>query len=134
MSDRVDLIAARERLGLSRRELGKAIGVVYPMIFRVETGQQDPSLAVMRRWVEALGPSVTLDLFRQPPVAEPVSLRLDRQQRKFASQKAQLHALDASRQRAEKKYQDMLARFNALAAQLEGEANDSPLHQNAAAE
>jgi DNA-binding XRE family transcriptional regulator len=64
MSGRPGLVRARRHLGLSRAELAKQIGVRRETVFSVETGLRDPSLAVMTRWAEALGPGVTLDIFR----------------------------------------------------------------------
>jgi DNA-binding XRE family transcriptional regulator len=63
-NERTALIEARERLGLSRPQLAKEIGVVRSLINKVEMGTQGCGLATMIRWVEALGPTATLELFR----------------------------------------------------------------------
>jgi DNA-binding XRE family transcriptional regulator len=67
MSERTQLIRAREHLGLTRPEFAKRIGASRHYIFVIETGLRDPSAAMMRRWVEGLGPGVTMDLFKPPP-------------------------------------------------------------------
>ena len=69
MSERAKLIWARERLGLTRAELAEKIGLTRHYVFVVETGARNPSLDVMTRWADALGPRVTLDLFRSPAAA-----------------------------------------------------------------
>ena len=62
--ERIQLIRARERLGLTRPQLAKKIGASRASVFRIETGVGHPSLALMQRWIKALGAGVSLDLFR----------------------------------------------------------------------
>ena len=54
MSRRDELIAARERAGLSRAALAKLLGVNRSHVHHVETGVRNPSVALMRRWAVAL--------------------------------------------------------------------------------
>ena len=64
MAARKALIKAREERGFSRPELAEKVGVTRHYIHYVETGIRNPSLAVMHRWVKALGFEASLDLFR----------------------------------------------------------------------
>jgi DNA-binding XRE family transcriptional regulator len=64
---RVALILARQALGLTRPQLAEMVGVDRTVIFKVEVGIQDTGMGIMRRWVDALGPGATLDLFKSPP-------------------------------------------------------------------
>jgi DNA-binding XRE family transcriptional regulator len=61
--ERMQLIRARERLGLFQHELARKIGASPVTVSRVETGVRHPSLALMQRWAKALGPDVSLDIF-----------------------------------------------------------------------
>ena len=54
MSRRDELIAARERAGMSRAALAGLIGVNRSHVHHVETGVRNPSIALMRRWAVAL--------------------------------------------------------------------------------
>ena len=54
MSRRDELIAARERAGLSRAALAGLLGVNRSHIHHIETGVRNPSVALMRRWAVAL--------------------------------------------------------------------------------
>ena len=60
---RIPLIRARERIEKSRPQLADEIGVSRTYLFAVETGGRDPSLATMDRWIKALGPGASMDLF-----------------------------------------------------------------------
>jgi transcriptional regulator with XRE-family HTH domain len=64
--ERTTLIRARELLGLTRPELAKRVGITREFVYCVESGQRDPSLPTMQRWVKALGQFGTMDLFRDP--------------------------------------------------------------------
>jgi DNA-binding XRE family transcriptional regulator len=64
MGERTALIRAREMLGLNRPQFAKRMGGSRNFVHAVEVGRRDPSLAYMRRWVKALGPGASLDLFR----------------------------------------------------------------------
>jgi transcriptional regulator with XRE-family HTH domain len=57
MTQREELIAAREMAGLSRAALGGMLGVTRAHIRHVETGARNPSAALMRRWAIALKPN-----------------------------------------------------------------------------
>jgi DNA-binding XRE family transcriptional regulator len=54
MTRRDELIAARERAGLSRAALGALIGVNRTHIHHVESGTRNPSWDLMMRWTKAL--------------------------------------------------------------------------------
>lgn len=61
---RTALIEDRQRRGLSRSQLAQRMGgVSRHYIYTVELGQRDPSFEFMKRWVKALGPDASLDLF-----------------------------------------------------------------------
>ena len=54
MDRRDELIAARERAGMSRAALAGLIGCNRSHVHHVETGVRNPSVALMRRWGMAL--------------------------------------------------------------------------------
>jgi transcriptional regulator with XRE-family HTH domain len=61
---RLALIGDRERRGMSRSALAQAMGgVSRHYIYQVEMGQRDPSFDLMKRWVKALGPDASMELF-----------------------------------------------------------------------
>jgi transcriptional regulator with XRE-family HTH domain len=64
--ERFQLIRARERLGLSGVQLAKKLGVVKSTVNKIEAGISHPSLALMQRWVQVLGPGASMDLFWAP--------------------------------------------------------------------
>jgi transcriptional regulator with XRE-family HTH domain len=64
VNERTLLIAVREGLRLTRPELAKMIGTSRGNIYRIEIGERHPSLALMQRWVKALGDGATLELFK----------------------------------------------------------------------
>ena len=66
---RTKLIRARERLGLRRGDFAKLVGVTPGYVTYIEDGRRDPSYAVMLRWLAALGPGATAELFE--PQAAP---------------------------------------------------------------
>lgn len=49
------LRGARERAGLSQRELARRSGVPHSVISAIETGQRDPSVSLLDRLLGALG-------------------------------------------------------------------------------
>ena len=113
--ERKDLIRAREQLGLARPEFAKAIKVSRHFVYSVETGLRDPSLEIVRRWVEALGPGATMDLFKQSPLSEPLvrqarakrrilqaDQRLETAIQRLERAKRQLEAAEQLRQAAER--------------------------------
>ena len=67
--ERVLLIQAREHLGWRQKDLAEKIGTNAGTISRVESGVREPGLALMQRWAKALGPGVSLDIFRTPYAA-----------------------------------------------------------------
>jgi transcriptional regulator with XRE-family HTH domain len=65
LGSRRALIQAREKLGMTRAELAAELGVERTVIHRVEGGDRDTTVALMRRWADALG-GVSFDLFKPP--------------------------------------------------------------------
>jgi transcriptional regulator with XRE-family HTH domain len=61
--ERKALIAAREARGLTRPEFARVMKGSRNFVHAVETGEKDPSLEYMQRWVKALGGDASLDLF-----------------------------------------------------------------------
>jgi len=68
--ERIHLIRARKLLRLERRELAAIVGVSKETVFKIEKGQRDPTLALMKRWVQALGPYGNMELFLDWPAEE----------------------------------------------------------------
>lgn len=60
---RIPLIRAREKQEKTRPQLAREIGISRHYCFAVETGIRDPSIPIMQRWLGALGPGHTMDLF-----------------------------------------------------------------------
>jgi transcriptional regulator with XRE-family HTH domain len=65
LGSRRALIQAREKLGMTRAELAAELGVERTVIYRVEGGDRDTTVEIMRRWADALG-GVSFDLFKPP--------------------------------------------------------------------
>src|SRR6478735_7349671 len=65
---------ARERLGMSRRDLAEATGLSYPYISQIETGYRMPSSPAVRSLADALGLRVE-HLFGATPPTTRVRLR-----------------------------------------------------------
>jgi DNA-binding XRE family transcriptional regulator len=63
---RTQLIRARKRVGRSGVQLAKKLRVAKSTVYRIEAGLSHPSLALMQRWIKALGPGVSMDLFGAP--------------------------------------------------------------------
>jgi DNA-binding XRE family transcriptional regulator len=61
---RLGLIRAREMRGISRPELARRLGVNRSQVFRFETGESSPPLALALRIIDLLGPGATFDMFR----------------------------------------------------------------------
>lgn len=57
---------ARFRAGLSQRAVAEAAGVRQPLVSRVETGREQPSLQTLGRLVEACGYAIEADLVPEP--------------------------------------------------------------------
>jgi transcriptional regulator with XRE-family HTH domain len=64
MAERKALIKERELRGWTRPVLAKKMRASRHYIHSVEVGLRNPSLAMMHRWVKALGGGASLDLFR----------------------------------------------------------------------
>jgi transcriptional regulator with XRE-family HTH domain len=64
---RTKLIAARERLGLTRPQLARRIGLDRSYLYRIETGRYDPGLDTMVAWLKELGPDASIALFEPHP-------------------------------------------------------------------
>jgi transcriptional regulator with XRE-family HTH domain len=54
---------ARERAGLSQRQLAERIGISRAFVIAVEVGRRNPKLGIMERWAKALGRKASFDLF-----------------------------------------------------------------------
>jgi transcriptional regulator with XRE-family HTH domain len=65
------LIDARDRAGLSQKELAEKIGIRRDSLLMVESGQRHPSFALMVRWAQALG--VSLEVWDLEEEEEPES-------------------------------------------------------------
>jgi transcriptional regulator with XRE-family HTH domain len=52
---RAALIEARERLGISRSELARCVGIHKGTVGGIEDGYRQPSFALMVRWSKKLG-------------------------------------------------------------------------------
>jgi transcriptional regulator with XRE-family HTH domain len=48
----------RERQGYSIRALAEKVGMAYPALFRLESGEADPRLSTLRRLAKALNVTV----------------------------------------------------------------------------
>jgi len=56
------LKAARDRAGLTQRELARRAGTSQAMVARIERGQQSPSVATLERLVRACGLDLSVDI------------------------------------------------------------------------
>jgi transcriptional regulator with XRE-family HTH domain len=62
------LIERRIALGLNQRELAKLMGTAQSAVCDLETGKNDnPKIATLHRWVEALGLKLRINLVDDPP-------------------------------------------------------------------
>jgi len=57
------LAAARELAGLTQKALADKMGVHRLVVVAVEMGRRNPSVPTMAKWIRALGPYGSLDLF-----------------------------------------------------------------------
>lgn len=64
---------ARQKAGLTQSALALRAHVRQPLISRIETGKEQPSLPTLRRLVAACGFQVTLELVRTTPLTPEVS-------------------------------------------------------------
>ena len=60
---RIALIRARESQEKSRPQFAREIGSSRHFVFNVEMGSRNPSIATMQKWLAALGPGASMDLF-----------------------------------------------------------------------
>ena len=56
------LIAARKRDGLTQEQVAERMGTVQPVIARVESGRQRPSLKTIERYAKATGHRAVVSL------------------------------------------------------------------------
>ena len=68
---RKNLIRAREALGLRKRHFAKLVGISEGHVAYIEDGRRDPSYSLMQRWLKALGPEATAELFEPVDEAAP---------------------------------------------------------------
>jgi transcriptional regulator with XRE-family HTH domain len=66
---------------MTRRDLADKLGVERTVIHRVEGGDRDTTVELMRRWAEVLG-GISFDLFKPPNRNGP---RADDEQRQSAA-------------------------------------------------
>ena len=66
--------SARERAGLSARDLATRCGVSASTVTRIERGEINPTVAMLERLVEASGNEliITTEPRRQPPLPQPL--------------------------------------------------------------
>jgi transcriptional regulator with XRE-family HTH domain len=69
-STRLQLIKARERIGLTRPQLAKKMGQARSYIYKVEVGDNNPGVATILRWLAVLGPEASVELFEPHPLLE----------------------------------------------------------------
>ena len=75
-----DLIALRERCGLSQSQLAKLVGVSQPAIAKIESGKiKNLQLKTLLRTAKAMGATVKIQLQRPPRAGIPKSRRTDAQ-------------------------------------------------------
>lgn len=60
------LIAARARAGLSQAEVAERMGTVQSVVARLESGRSAPNLRTIRRYAEAVGARLTIQLDARP--------------------------------------------------------------------
>jgi len=73
-----DLIALRERCGLSQSQLAKLVGVSQPAIAKIESGKiKNLQLKTLLRTAKAMGATVKIQLQKSPQAGVPKSHRAD---------------------------------------------------------
>ena len=60
------LVRARTRAKLSQAELARRIGTTQSAVARLEGGHVSPSLATLRKYAEATGAKLQIDLVKAP--------------------------------------------------------------------
>lgn len=50
----------REELNFSQKQLAKALGISQPAVAKIEQKDNDPPLSTLKRYVEAMGGSLSL--------------------------------------------------------------------------
>ncbi len=66
---------ARTRAGLTQSALATKAHVRQPLISRIETGREQPSLPTLRRLIAACGYDVTLELVKASPLTSELATR-----------------------------------------------------------
>ncbi|MEY8711669.1 transcriptional regulator [Mangrovibacter phragmitis] len=61
-SIQIALSMLREELNISQTELAAAMGVKQPSVARIEQAGNDPRLSTLKRYVQALGGELSLDV------------------------------------------------------------------------
>lgn len=62
VSTQIALSMLRDELNISQTELAAAMGVKQPSIARIEQADNDPRLSTLKRYVQALGGELSLDV------------------------------------------------------------------------
>jgi DNA-binding XRE family transcriptional regulator len=71
----VSLKAERERTGLDRETVATRIGIDVESLSRLETGKDDPTMDLLRRYAAALGKKIVLTLTDLPQSSSADSVR-----------------------------------------------------------
>ena len=58
----VALMSLRNELNISQTQLAKAMGVKQPTLAKIEQPDNDPRLSTLKRYVEALGGELSIDV------------------------------------------------------------------------
>lgn len=61
-SIQIALGALREELNISQTELATLMGIKQPSVARIEQADNDPRLSTLKRYVQALGGELSLDV------------------------------------------------------------------------
>jgi hypothetical protein len=60
------IVASRRRAGLTQAALARRAGTSQPVVSAYEHGRRDPSVATLRRLIEATGDRLRVDAVRAP--------------------------------------------------------------------
>lgn len=58
----IALTSLRHELNMSQTQLARAMGVKQPTVAKIEQADNDPRLSTLKRYVEALGGELSLDI------------------------------------------------------------------------
>lgn len=61
-SIQIALAALRDELNISQTELATLMGIKQPSVARIEQADNDPRLSTLKRYVQALGGELSLDV------------------------------------------------------------------------